>query len=37
VTAEEQAAQAKCLAVEAKLLSPKASNIVVKRVGVVFR
>ncbi len=37
VTAEEQAAKAKYLAVESKLLRPKASNIVVKRVGVVFR
>jgi len=37
VIAEEQAARAKYLAVEAKLLRPKMSNIVVKRVGVVFR
>jgi len=37
VTAEEQVAKAKYLAVESKLLRPKASNIVVKRVGVVFR
>jgi hypothetical protein len=37
VTAEEQAARAKYLAVEQKLLRPKVSNIVVKRVGVVFR
>jgi hypothetical protein len=37
VTAEEQAARAKHLAVEQKLLCPKVSNIVVKRVGVVFR
>jgi uncharacterized protein with von Willebrand factor type A (vWA) domain len=37
VTAEEQAARAKYLAVETKLLRPKASNIIVKRVGVVFR
>lgn len=37
VTAEEQAAQAKYLAVESRLLRPKVSNIVVKRVGVVFR
>jgi hypothetical protein len=37
VTAEEQAARAKYLAVEAKLLRPKVSNIVVKRVGIVFR
>ena len=37
VTGAEQAAQAKYLAVEKKLLRPKVSNIVVKRVGVVFR
>jgi hypothetical protein len=37
VTAEEQAARAKYLAVEAKLLRPKVSNIVIRRVGVVFR
>jgi hypothetical protein len=37
VTAEEQAARAKYLAVEAKLLRPKVSNVVVKRVGIVFR
>jgi len=37
VTAEEQAARAKYLAVEAKLLRPKVTNIVAKRVGVVFR
>jgi hypothetical protein len=37
VMAEEQAARVKYLAVEAKLLRPKASNIVVKRVGVIFR
>lgn len=37
VMAEEQVARAKYLAVEAKLLRPKGSNIVVKRVGVVFR
>ncbi|MCX6085886.1 MAG: DUF87 domain-containing protein [Caldiserica bacterium] len=37
MTAEEQAAKAKYLAVDQKLLRPKASNIVVKRVGVVFR
>jgi len=37
VTAEEEAARAKYLAVEQKLLRPKVSNIVVKRVGIVFR
>jgi hypothetical protein len=37
VGTEGQAARAKYLAVEQKLLRPKASNIVVKRVGVVFR
>lgn len=37
VAAEEQAARGKYLAVEAKLLRPKVSNIVVKRVGIVFR
>ena len=37
VMAEEQAARAKYRAVEAKLLRPKVSNIIVKRVGVVFR
>ncbi len=37
VTAEEQAARGKYLAVDQKLLRPKASNIVVRRVGVVFR
>jgi hypothetical protein len=37
VAAEEQAARAKYLAVEKKLLRPKVSNIVVKRVGIAFR
>ena len=37
VTAEDQSARAKYLAVDKKLLRPKAGNIVVKRVGVVFR
>jgi len=37
VTAEEQAARAKYLAIEQKLLRPKASNIVIKWVGIVFR
>ncbi|MFZ2413474.1 MAG: DUF87 domain-containing protein [Candidatus Cryosericum sp.] len=37
VTAEEQAARAKYLAVDQKLLRPKVSNIVIKRVGIVFR
>ena len=37
VMAEEQAARAKYLAVEAKSLRPKVSNIVIKRVGIVFR
>jgi cell division septum initiation protein DivIVA len=37
VTAEEQAARGKYLAVDQKLLRPKMSNIVVRRVGVVFR
>lgn len=37
VMAEEQAARAKYRAVEAKLLRPKVSNIIVKRIGVVFR
>jgi len=37
VMAEEQAARAKYLAVEAKLLRPKVSNVVIKRVGIVFR
>jgi len=37
VMAEEQAARATYRAVEAKLLRPKVSNIIVKRVGVVFR
>jgi hypothetical protein len=37
VMAEEQAARAKYLAVEAKQLRPKVSNIVIKRVGIVFR
>ncbi|MCX6063302.1 MAG: DUF853 family protein [Caldiserica bacterium] len=37
VTEAEQAARAKYLAVDQKLLRPKVSNIVVKRVGVVFR
>lgn len=37
LTAEEQAARAKYLAVDQKLLRPKVSNIVVKRVGILFR
>jgi hypothetical protein len=37
VMAEEQAARAKYLAVEAKQLRPKVSNVVIKRVGIVFR
>jgi hypothetical protein len=37
VMAEEQAARAKYLAVAAKSLRPKVSNIVIKRVGIVFR
>jgi hypothetical protein len=37
VGAEEQAARARFLAVEQKLLRPKASNIVIKRVGIAFR
>lgn len=37
VTAEEQAARAKYLAVDQKLLRPKASNIVIRRVGIAFR
>ncbi|MCE5193125.1 MAG: DUF87 domain-containing protein [Candidatus Cryosericum sp.] len=37
VAAEEQAARAKYLAVEQKRLRPKAGNIVIKRVGVLFR
>jgi len=37
VAAEEQVARAKYLAIERKRLRPKAGNIVVKRVGVLFR
>jgi hypothetical protein len=37
VGAEEQAARAKYLAVDQKLLRPKVSNIVIKRVGIAFR
>lgn len=37
VVAEEQAARAKYLAVEQKVLRPKASNIIVKQLGIVFR
>ncbi|MHB8107084.1 MAG: ATP-binding protein [Candidatus Cryosericum sp.] len=37
VAAAEQAAKAKYLAVDQKLLRPKVSNIVIKRVGIVFR
>jgi hypothetical protein len=37
VGAEEQAARAKYLAVDQKLLRPKVSNIVIKRIGIAFR
>jgi hypothetical protein len=37
VMAEEQAARVKYLAVEARSFRPKVSNIVIKRVGIVFR
>jgi hypothetical protein len=37
VAAEEQAARAKYLDVDQKLLRPKVSNIVIKRVGIAFR
>ena len=37
VTAAEQAARATCLAVERRQLRPKAGNITIRRVGIVFR